>query len=252
MTTTIPLAYSRSGAGAPLVLVHGFPLDGSIWDELVPLLEDEVDLIRPDLRGFGDTEPVETQYTTADMADDIAALLDRLELPAAYLAGHSMGGYVALAFAKKYPEKVRGLALVSSQAGADSPERKQGRYDTAAAVAERGPGVVVDGMAAKLTADPRVQQFAQEVMGRQGKAAIIGGLKAMAEREDLRSALTEFDFPIVVLHGEADALIPVEMAREAHGRAEKAEKVELPGVGHMPMMEAAQGTAWALRRLTDG
>jgi len=249
MKTTIPLAYSRTGEGPPLVLIHGFPLDRSIWNEVTPLLEDHFDLIAPDLRGFGGSGTVDSPYTMTDMADDIAALLDRSGIAEARLAGHSMGGYVALALAKKYPEKVAGLALVSSQAGGDSPEGAQGRYQTAEKVSEEGTGVVVNAMTPKLTSDARIRQFAGEVMAAQSEAGITGALKAMAEREDLRDFLSTCTFPLVLIHGGADELVPIDKARDARSRAGSAELVELPGVGHMPMMEAAEATAEGLKLL---
>ena len=124
----IELAYTRQGKGGPLVLLHGYPLDHHLWDEVVPLLEDTFDLIIPDLRGFGESTTVDTPYTMEDFASDLAGLLDQLGIQRAAIAGHSMGGYVALAFARLYPERVSGLGLVSSQVLADPPDRKEGRY----------------------------------------------------------------------------------------------------------------------------
>ena len=127
----IDLAYERRGKGNPLVLIHGFPLDHTSWEDVALLLQDDFDLIIPDLRGFGESGSVDASYTVADMADDILGLLNNLGIEKAAFAGHSMGGYVALSFAKAYPQKVSGLGLVSSQALTDSPERKAGRYKTA-------------------------------------------------------------------------------------------------------------------------
>jgi pimeloyl-ACP methyl ester carboxylesterase len=160
-----------------------------------------------------------------------------------------MGGYVALAFAKNYPQRVNGLGLVSSQALADAPERKQGRYDTAAQVAERGIGVVVEAMTPKFTSDERVRAVAQSVMEQQRPNGIIGALKAMAEREDLSTRLADFKFPVVLVHGDQDALIPIDRAREVKNAIPRAHLVELKGVGHLPMLEAAEETAKALRHL---
>ena len=89
----IQLAYTRRGKGTPLVLVHGFPLDHHLWDEVVPLLEDTFDMILPDLRGFGESSTVDSFYTMEDYASDNAALLDQLGIQKAAIAGHSMGGY---------------------------------------------------------------------------------------------------------------------------------------------------------------
>src|SRR5438045_567393 len=130
----IDLTYTRHGAGTPLVLLHGYPLDGSVWSEVVPLLQDRFDLIIPDLRGFGESSREVAPHSLDDYASDIAGLLDRLNIQKTAIAGHSMGGYVALAFARLYPERVSALGLVSSQAAADTPERKQGRYDTVAQI----------------------------------------------------------------------------------------------------------------------
>ena len=239
----INLAYTRRGKGTPLVLVHGFPLDSSSWNEMVPLLENKFDLILPDLRGFGQSTTVESPYTVSDLADDLAGLLDHLGIEKAALAGHSMGGYVTLAFAKKYPHRVNGLGLVSSQAAADAPEGKERRYKTAADVAEKGVGVVVEAMTPKLSADVRVQEFVRSVIERQSKQAVIGALKAMAEREDSTPILSSFNFPLLLIHGDTDQLIPMDRAKEIKSINPSARLLELKGAGHMPMMEYARQTA---------
>src|SRR5512141_994323 len=134
----INIAYARRGTGVPLVLIHGYPLDHSIWDNVVPLLERNFDVIVPDLRGFGRSDVMEADDSIVDYASDIAGLLTHLKIQKAYLAGHSMGGYVALAFAREYEPRVAGLAMVSSQVLADPPERKEARYATAKQVAAQG------------------------------------------------------------------------------------------------------------------
>ncbi len=245
----IELAYARRGKGTPLVLLHGYPLDHHIWDDVTPMLEDKFDLILPDLRGFGDSTTVDAPYAMDDFASDIAGLLDRLGIQKAAIAGHSMGGYVALAFARLYPDRVNGLGLVSSQALADPPDRKEGRYKSAAEVAEKGIGGVVDAMTTKFTTDPRLQEFARKNMEDQQPAAYIGALKAMAERYDSTSLLASMNYPVVVVHGDADALIPLERAREVRDAVPHAHFLELKGVGHLPMMEASRETAGALSML---
>jgi pimeloyl-ACP methyl ester carboxylesterase len=242
------LAYERLGRGAPLVLIHGFPLDHSIWDEVTPLLTPTFDLILPDLRGLGESVSSAPAWTMRDLADDLAALLDHLGLESAILAGHSMGGYVTLAFADAYPQRVRGLVLVASQAAADLPERKAGRYAQAQQIAENGIGETVAAMTTKLTADVRVQKFVHDLMRKQKPAGCIGSLQAMAERADALSVLGANSFPVLLIHGEADGLIPLERAREIQAKVPRARVVELSGVGHMPMMESPQQVADALIR----
>jgi len=245
----ITLAYERLGKGMPLMLIHGYPLDHTSWNEVASLLENNFDLILPDLRGFGQSTTVETPYTISDMADDLASLLDHLEVEKAALAGHSMGGYVALAFAKKYPQRVSGLGLVSSQAVADSPEGKDRRYQTAADVVEKGVNIVAEAMTPKLSTDASVQAFVRDVIVKQSKSSVIGALKAMAERENLMSHLSSVKFPVVLIHGNADVLIPIERAKEIKTVLPSAQLVELQGAGHMPMMEFARETAEGLKFL---
>jgi 3-oxoadipate enol-lactonase len=244
----IEIAYERRGKGTPLVLIHGFPLDHSIWNEVAGLLEKDFDMILPDLRGFGESTTVETPYGMNELADDISQLLGKLKIEKAVIVGHSMGGYVALAFANKYPDQVSGLALVGSQAPADLPERKQGRYKTAAEVQEKGIGVVLS-MIDKLSPDANVREAVRPVIERQSLSGVAGALKAMADREDARAWLPDFKFPIVLVHGDADELIPVERAQEIQVALPNAQLVELPGAGHLAMMEAPLKTAEALKLL---
>src|SRR5258706_1878127 len=246
----IQLAYDRHGIGTPLVLLHGSPLDPPLCDEIVLLLKDSFDLIIPDLRGFGESTTIETPYTMNDYASDIASLLDQLSIQKAAVAGHSMGGYVALAFARLYPERISALALVSSQVLADPPDRKEGRYKSAAEVAEKGIGGVVETMTPKFTSDPQWQAFARKSMEAQQPAAYIGALKAMAERVDCTPMLSTIKYPVVIVHGDADALIPIERAREVKAALPKSHLVEIKSAGHMPMCEAPSETAQALLMLS--
>ena len=247
----IKLAYTRRGRGTPLVLIHGYPLDHTSWDEVASLLENRFDVIMPDLRGFGQSTTVETPYTMSDMAADLAGLLDYLKIEKVALAGHSMGGYVALAFAKKYPQRVSGLGLVSSQAVANSPEGKDRRYQTAADVAQKGVGIVAEAMTPKLSANARVQAFVRAVILRQTPSAVVGALQAMAEREDLMSHLSSITFPVVLVHGNADVLIPIERAKEMKAALPSARFIEVLDAGHMPMMEFPDETAEGLKFLAS-
>ncbi len=247
----VQLAYERRGKGAPLVLLHGYPLDHHLWDEVAPLLEDTFDVILPDLRGFGESTTVDSPYSMDDYASDIAGLLDQLGISKAAIVGHSMGGYAALAFARLYPERVSGLGLVSSQLLADAPERKEGRYKSATDVDANGIESVVATMTPKFTADEELQSFARASMERQQPAAYIGALKAMAERPDSTSLLSSFNVPVVIIHGDADSLIPVDRAREVKESLPQAHLVEISGAGHMPMMEAKEKTAEALKHLAS-
>ena len=243
------LAYVRLGKGTPLLLVHGFPLEGSCWSAVAPLLAEHFDVIVPDLRGFGRSTTKAGEFTMADLAGDLAALLDHLGIDRAALAGHSMGGYVALAFAREFPQRLAGLALVSSQAAADSPERQAGRHATADAVAAQGVAVLAETMPAKLTAVPELQDCLREVILRQRPAGVIAALRAMAGREDGTDLLASLTCPLVLVHGDADALIPADRAHQALAAQPAARLTLLPGIGHMPANEAPEAVAAALASL---
>lgn len=242
------LAYHRSGRGAPLVLTHGFPLDRAFWSPLLPYLEAHFDCIVPDLRGFGESPAAETRYSLEDMAVDLGSLLAGLGLPGAFVAGHSMGGYIALAFARRFGAQLLGLGLLGTQTAADTPEKKAGRYDTLAQVEREGLSAVL-GMAEKLTADPRHAPVLRQIIQRQQPAGVMGALQAMAERPDSLSTLSALTVPVVIVHGLEDTLVPVERAREMKAALPAALLTKLPGVGHSPPFEAPEQTAAALKML---
>jgi 3-oxoadipate enol-lactonase len=245
----IDLAYTRHGQGTPLVLLHGYPLDGSIWSEVVPVLQDRFDLLIPDMRGFGESSREVAPHSLDDYASDIAGLLDHLNIKKTALAGHSMGGYVALAFARLYAERVSGLGLIASQAAADTPERKQGRYETAAQINEKGISVVVEAVTPKLTSDERLRPLVQSIIEQQHPRGLSDAMRAMAERMNSSAMLYTFRFPVVIIHGDEDQLIPIERAREVKNAVAHSRFVELKGAGHMPMLEFPEETAKALSYL---
>jgi pimeloyl-ACP methyl ester carboxylesterase len=245
----INIAFARRGRGTPLILIHGYPLDRTIWNEMAEMLEGEFDLIIPDLRGFGASDVMEADRSIIGYASDLAGLMDRLKVKNAHVVGHSMGGYVALAFAREFPGKTAGLGLIASQIVADTAERKVARQATARQIMEEGIGGVIAGMAPKLSPDAGVQAFVSRVMAKQRPLGLAVALDAMAGRPDSTDVFRSFRFPVVVVHGDADELIPVERGREMKALLPSAHYLELPGVGHMPMLENPAAVAEALRFL---
>ena len=216
----------------------------------MPYLESNFDLISPDLRGFGSSDAVKDEFPLEQMADDLAVLLDVLNIQNIFIVGHSMGGYVSLAFAHAHPERVLGLGLLGSQAAPDSAERKTGRYASAEKVALNGVNEVV-GMAEKLSATPKLIPFFRNIILHQRPEGIIGGLKAMAGRPDATTFLPSFKFPVVLVHGQEDALIPPERSREMKVLLPQAELTVLSGVGHSTMLESPAETSQALLKLIN-
>lgn len=239
------LHYVTRGQGTPLMLVHGFPLNHTIWNETAALLEDEVRVILPDLPGHGQS-PVAEPVTMDSMADGLAAILDALGIEKVVLAGQSMGGYVCLAFARRHSQRLAGLGLVCTQAAADSPEKRQARLDQAEQTLAEGSQRVVESMSAVLTNRPEMAEGLKHLMSSTPAAGMAAALRAMAERAEMSAFLPQISVPALVMAGLADAIIPVERAREMAASLPDAQLVELAGVGHSPMMEAPQATAEAL------
>ena len=245
----VQLYYVEYGKGFPMVFLHGFPFDHTIWEPLVPFITDKARLILPDLRGHGRSPAPEGIYSMRLLAEDVLTLLNVLKIERAILVGHSMGGYAGLAFAQAYPHRLAGLGLVCTQAGTDTPERRQARYQTAEEVSRKGVKVVAENMAPKLTQNPDLVKSLQKLIMQNKPKSIIASLKGMAERPDALGWLSEIAIPAVVLAGGSDGLVPLERAQTMTQLLGKAWLVELPGVGHMPMLEAPQATADALNQL---
>ena len=243
----VNIAYTRRGRGIPLVLIHGYPLERSIWDPVAALLEDDFDMTIPDLRGFGDSDVVDAGGAILAYASDVAGLMKRLGAAKANVVGHSMGGYVALALMREHPEMLLGLGLVSSQMLPDPPDRKQARYVSAQEVLTKGVEPVAEAMAPKLSSDKGIQAAMRVLISRQRPGGLASALEAMAERADSTAVVSSCKVPALAVHGQADALIPVERGRDVKTVLPAAHYVELARAGHMPMMEEPRAVADALR-----
>ena len=242
----VDLFYEEKGEGEPLVLIHGFPFDHTLWDDVTEPLARHAHLILPDLRGFGKSPAPDGVYSMRLMAEDIAALLDRLGIQKAILAGHSMGGYVSLAFAQAYPEHIAGLALITSQSAADTPERRQSRLRLADEVRRKGVKAVVTASLERLSPNLEVRERAKELMLRSQRKGVIAALQGMAARLDATEILSELHVPCLIVAGSADAILTPEKALEMAQMLSKGWVVEVPGGGHLPMYEAPEVLTAAL------
>jgi 3-oxoadipate enol-lactonase len=245
----VQLYYEESGTGFPVIFLHGFPFDHTIWEALAPLMTDKARLIFPDLRGLGRSPVPEGIYSMRLLAEDVLNLMNTLKIERAILVGHSMGGYASLAFAQAYPQRLAGLGLVCTQAGADSPERRQARYQQAEEVGRKGVKAVAENMAPRLTSNPEQVKPLQKLIMQNKPKGVIASLKGMAERPDALGWLSTICVPAVVVAGASDTFVPLERTQTMAQLLGKAWIVELPGVGHMPMIDAPQATADALNQL---
>jgi len=245
----VDLAYEEHGTGIPLMLVHGFPLNRSIWRPLVPLLESKFHLVLPDLRGFGQSPVTEGTYSMRLLAEDLRALLDTLNIEKVVLAGHSMGGYVSLAFAQAYPHRLAGLALVSSQAAPDSPETRASREKSIEETKRRGLKPLATKFSARLTCQPVLVAPLRDLILKCNPLGVIGALKGMAERPNAQEWLSSIVVPSVVIAGTEDSIIPLERPRLMTQLLGRAFLVEVSNAAHMPMMEQPPVVANAILQL---
>ncbi len=192
----IAVNYTDEGRGVPLLFVHGFPLSRGAWQKQIDALRSSYRVIAPDLRGFGESQAGTGPVSMAQYADDLHALLQPLNTGPVVLIGHSMGGYVSLAFLHQYPMMVRGLVLVGTKAGKDTPEAAAVRRVTAEKVQASGMDIVIEAMAPKmLAADNHDRAMAEQVRGLMAPskpAGAIGALLGMAERPDATAGLARF------------------------------------------------------------
>lgn len=247
------MAYEDTGGNGPstplrmpLLLIHGFPLDRTLWSaqtQSARNLADVARVIAPDLRGFGESKMPSAAVTIETYADDVRALLDALGIKSAMIAGLSMGGYVAFAFYRKYASRTRALIFTNTKAGADSVEGKKGRDDNAALAREKGAAEIAERMLPKMLtpktiADrPAVAESVRAMMSRQSVDGVVGALMAMRDRPDSSSTLAQISVPALIITGAEDTLIPPKESELMRDGIRGARLVVIPGAAHLSNVE---------------
>jgi len=234
------------GSGTPLLLLHGFPFDHTIWERVIGELEKGIRVIAPDLRGHGRSIVAEGDYSITDMAADIIELMDQLKIKEAVIAGHSMGGYIGLEIARNFPERVSGLVLISSHIFADSLEKKQSRFDDIDRIMRQGVPAVLANLPNMLTDNDNVKRFCRDAVARMDSIGAMGALYMMGNRTTSEDVWKALHVPAMVIAGTNDRLIPIDQSRGFAGLPKHSTLEEIGGVGHMPMLEAPDKVAMAL------
>ena len=246
------LYYEERGSGLPVVLMHGFPLDHRIWSAQLDELSGQYRVIVPDLRGFGRSKS-NTPFTMKSLAEDICALLRAINAIPCVLGGLSMGGYVALAFAKEYQNDLRGLMLIDTRAEADTAEGKAGRQKMIDLARTGGSKAVADQMMPKMLAQstptdqPAVAQQLRQIMEACPPLTIEHALAAMRDREDYTAFLPSIAGPTLIIVGQEDAITPPKMAEAMNQQIPRSKLVVIPGSGHMSPMEKPQDVTRAMQ-----
>ncbi len=250
----IRLHFDDRGSGQPLLLVHGFPLDHSMWRGQLAALSEKYRVIAPDLRGFGASSVTPGTVTMEQFADDLAGLLDALAIAEpVVLCGLSMGGYVAWQFALRHRTRLAKLILCDTRAIADTREAAEGRHKTADKVLAEGASVVADAMLPKLFANQTVTKHpaliaeTKEVMLKTSPVGIAAALRGMAQRPDVTGRLPEFDLPTLVICGQHDVISPPDEMREIAAKLPQAQFVEIAAADHMAPLEQPAAVNEAMR-----
>jgi 3-oxoadipate enol-lactonase len=237
------------GSGPPVVLIHGYPLDGAMWSGVSRALMSRFRVVKPDLPGRGDTV-APSAGSMEDYADFLEAILQALETPAG-LAGFSMGGYAALALARRRPEKLAALALVDTRAQPDDEAGRAKRDEAIATARSGGVQPIADAMIGKLLSPASLGnrdlvERVRRIMLRQTPETVAGDLAAMRDRADARPALSGIAVPTLVVVGAEDALTPPADAEAMAAAIPGARLATIPGAGHLAPMERPGAVAAAL------
>jgi pimeloyl-ACP methyl ester carboxylesterase len=246
----VSLAVDVRGSGPAVLLVHGYPVDRTLWRAQLADL-DGWRRIAPDLRGLGRSDAPDLGYSMATYAEDLAALLDALGEEDVVMVGLSMGGYVAFEFLRRYRARVRALVLMGTRAEPDSPEGKRARDAAAALARDGGARAVADQMLPRVLSAGAQEEVVAEVR-RMMEAApvpgIVGALGAMRDRPDSTALLPGLGgLPTLVVVGEDDAFTPPVAARAMADAIPGAQFAVLPGAGHFPPIERPAETTRVLR-----
>ena len=234
--------YLVQGKGDPIVLLHGFCADHSIWDDLIPIFKKNK-IIRIDLPGFGQSQTLASS-SVENFAEVVKAVLDTLGIKKCTLIGHSMGGYVSLAFTQKYESMLNGLGIFHSHPLADSEEKKNNRTKSIEFIKKNGHYHYVKQLIPNLfplsfsssnnflinKLIHRASTFSAE--------GIIGGLELMKTRPDQTAVLKKITCPVLFIVGKEDEIVPQKGSIEQTAMPSVSHIHLLEGIGHMGMFEA--------------
>jgi pimeloyl-ACP methyl ester carboxylesterase len=208
------IAYIDEGEGKPIVLLHGFCGGSGYWEHVIPALSTDYRVIAPDLPGHGQSSPLKGKSTIENIADQMKNLLDQLSLSEVTMFGHSLGGYITLAFAEKYGGQLNGYSLIHSTAFPDSEEAKKGRQANIEKVNQSGIYSLIDGLVPKLFSpenkDENYVGTAMEIGYSTSAEGAIDALHAMKDRPDRNRVLETSEVPVLLIAGEQDQIIPSE------------------------------------------
>jgi pimeloyl-ACP methyl ester carboxylesterase len=237
------LAYRESGSGAPLIFLHAFPLNQTMWDDQVTFFSPKYRVITFDWRGFGESSLGPAPSTMTVFAQDLTALLDELRIDRAAICGLSMGGYAAFSFLRNHPDRISALILSDTRATADNEEGKRGRYEMAELARSEGSSAIVELMiprligATSLQNDPQIAERVKAMIESSQAEGIAQALSGMAERLDSTDLLSQIKCPTLIIVGNEDKLTPPSEAEKMSQAISGSTLEVIVNAGHLPNIE---------------
>ncbi len=250
------IAYSDFGKGRVIVLLHGFLGSHEVWDETAKKLSKRFRVIAIDLPGHGLTPSIGYYHSMELLAQSVKSVLDKIGVRRYVIAGHSMGGYTALAFAELYPENVCGLCLFNSTSYADSEEKKKERNKVIRLVKKEHKHYVAE-VVTSLFAPENLSKIKAEVekvkkvAASISKQSIINSLEGMKERKSRDLILKFAEFPILFIVGKKDSVINYETMYSQMALCKYPSVLMLDNAGHMAFYEASKETQKELENFSD-
>lgn len=247
------LAVDVRGEGVPVLFVHGFPFDRTMWRHQIAALA-RCRRVAPDLRGVGGSTAPPDGHSLARYADDLIAVLDALGVGQAVVCGLSMGGYIAFELLRRHANRVKALALVDTKPEADSAEAKRGRDELVAVAQREGPGAVVERLLPNLLArdaQSEVVTQVREMAGRWSVPGLVGALRVLRDRPDSTDTLRQVRVPTLVLVGGEDRIAPPDTGRAMAALIPGAQFHLVPGAGHLAPLEQPLVTSRLLADFLD-
>lgn len=241
----VKINYQERGfpQGLPVVFIHGFPFNNTMWSSQMMALPQEYRAVSFDVRGHGESDIADGQYSIELFTDDLISLLDHLDIRQAALCGLSMGGYIALRAVERHPDRVRALVLCDTRSEADSNEAKIKRASQVRAVKSHGVKPFAESFVKAVLApetfskNPKIVATVQSVIESTSPLSICGTLLALAARTDTTQALAGIKVPTLIMAGEHDALTPPAASQSMHSSIKGSEIQIIPGAAHMSNME---------------
>ncbi len=250
------LFFQTAGNGPAIVLLHGFLESSAIWKNYLRRLSESFTVLAIDLPGHGQSEVISEVHSMDLMADALYHVMQVTGIRTGILTGHSMGGYIALAFAGKHPRQTRGIVLFHSHAGADSPEARLNRDRTIAIVKNDHQGFIRNFIPGLF--DPQnIRAFSREIARLQAlsvqtsREGIIAALEGMKTRPDRQHVLAQSKVPVLFIIGKNDSRIPMEVILPQAVLPDHSEVLLLDHVGHMGFIEAPGKTFAAIKGFAE-